>query len=248
MKREALKETTNFSSGDSEITELVYLIKQCQEKSKKLTFSRTIPDVDYCQRQPRVVIPVIENLPRAYKDCSFDNFYGNDKLIGYLKSVSSPDNLGFLISGPSGCGKTHLAVALAKHLAIPGEFINAAELLLIIRSSFRENSESTEKQIFDRYTGSMLLILDDMGSEKTSEHSITTLYTILEKRLSECRPTIITTNLNYARINSVFGERIASRIALLEMIRIDMPDYRKKHAMLKAKRTGNHAETAGPET
>ena len=178
--------------------------------------------------------------PKAYKDCSFDNFKGNEKLIEELNKLITSD--GIVLRGNTGCGKTHLAIAMGKLIPaewrstrsgglIPGAiFTTAPELLLKIRSSFQDGAGQTEEGLIDYYSGCSLLILDDLGSEKTSEFAVTTLYIILDRRLRDCRKTIITTNLNKEEIDKTFGARIASRLAGMENIKINMPDYRKKRS------------------
>ena len=55
--------------------------------------------------------------------------------------------------------------------------------------------------------------MDDMGAEKTTDWSMSTLYVLIDKRYSEMMPTIITSNLTVAEVADKVGDRIASRIA-----------------------------------
>jgi DNA replication protein DnaC len=180
----------------------------------------------------------IIGIPQAYKECSFDNYKGNDKLIKDLQGITVD---GLVLRGNTGCGKTHLAIAMARQIptedkqsrtsweSIPGTiFTTAPELLLKIRSAFRDDAKESEEQLIDYYSGCELLILDDLGSEKTSEFAVTTLYVILDRRIRECRKTIITTNMSQIEIEQTFGARIASRLSGMVNIKINMPDYRKK--------------------
>jgi DNA replication protein DnaC len=179
----------------------------------------------------------VYGIPKAYVNCSFDNFQGNEKLISDLKQINHED--GIVLRGNTGCGKTHLAIAIAKAIptewhsikgdVVPGAvFTTTPELLLKIRSSFREDSKESEENLINYYSGGDLLILDDLGSEKTTDFAITTLYIIIDRRIRECRQTIITTNLSQEEIEKVFGARISSRLAGMVNIKINMPDYRKK--------------------
>ena len=180
----------------------------------------------------------ITGIPQAYRECSFDNYKGNEKLINDLKSITVE---GVVLRGNTGCGKTHLAIAMAKQIptedkqqrgsweTIPGTlFTTAPELLLKIRSAFRDDAKQSEEQLIDYYSGCELLILDDLGSEKTSEFAVTTLYVIIDRRIRDCRKTIITTNMSQQEIEQTFGARIASRLSGMVNIKINMPDYRKK--------------------
>lgn len=178
--------------------------------------------------------PGHHGIPPKYSSCSFETFAGNDKLVDHLKKVSaSGENL--VLIGNTGCGKTHLAVAVIRHLAgintigpASAPFIPVPELLLKIRSSFREGSTISESDLIDQFTRSSLLILDDLGAEKTTEYSITTLGLIIDRRLRYNRQTLITTNLTLAEIEDKLSARIASRLSEMNIVRITMPDYRKR--------------------
>lgn len=132
---------------------------------------------------------------------------------------------GLFIFGAAGTGKTHLAVALLKSWlstvrveeGLPFhfsriKFISVPELLLEIRKSF--NSEAiSEEQIITKYTDeTKILILDDLGAEKTSEWVIQTLYLIVDRRYRNMQRTIITSNLSLGEISDKLHDRIASRI------------------------------------
>lgn len=179
--------------------------------------------------------------PKAYRECTFENYHGNDKLMKDLQRFIGASWDGIVLRGNTGCGKTHLAIAIARQIptepikmrggwdVAPGSvFTTAPELLLKIRSAFRDDAKQSEEQLIEYYSGCELLILDDLGSEKTSEFAITTLYIILDRRIRENLKTIITTNLLQSEIEATFGARIASRLSAMENIKINMPDYRKK--------------------
>lgn len=87
------------------------------------------------------------------------------------------------------------------------------ELLLSLRSSFKEGAQHTEEDIINYYSDVEYLILDDFGAEKSSEFTIQSLYFIIDRRYSSMRTTIITSNLSLGQISEKVGDRIASRIA-----------------------------------
>jgi DNA replication protein DnaC len=166
-------------------------------------------------------------IPRKYIGCSLETFKGNQRLVDALKVCSKGDE-SVVIMGNTGCGKTHLAVAMMFDADSDSLFTTAPELLLEIRESFRDSSPQSEREIVDRYSRYPLLVLDDLGAEKSTEWSITTLFLIIDRRIRDCRKTIITTNLTMEQIEQVFGARVASRLSAMRVIRIGMPDYRKK--------------------
>ena len=57
-----------------------------------------------------------------------------------------------------------------------------------------------------------LLILDDLGTEFLSQFVTSMLYNIINTRLLEGRPTIISTNLTFQEISKRYTDRLASRL------------------------------------
>jgi DNA replication protein DnaC len=184
-------------------------------------------------------------VPAKYLDRSYETFTGNQKAIDECKKYQSGS---CVLHGQTGCGKTHLAVSIMRerlkndilgliereweqgHAYSPeySKFVTIPDLLLEIRSSFHGEPEETEEQIIDKYSTVPFLILDDLGSEKTTDFAITTLYIIIDRRDRELLPTVVTTNLSSQEIEEKLDARIASRLAGWKNIKINMPDYRKK--------------------
>lgn len=189
------------------------------------------------------------NVPEKFLDKSFDNFENNPTLIEKLKEYFQIRPLGSLmLIGKVGTGKTHLAVSIMRELIIKRAnqllknidsndidsanlsmlFIPVPEILLEIRSTFNSNYNISEKEIISKYAKIHYLILDDLGAEKTTDWSITTLYIILDRRYRNNKPTLITTNLNLKEIENNLGSRIASRLSESLIVPINMLDFRKK--------------------
>lgn len=184
-------------------------------------------------------------VPAKYLDRSFGTFIGNNKAVDECRKYQTG---GLVLYGPTGCGKTHLAVSVMRerkrnsiqalidmewnpdreYRSEKSLFITVPDLLLEIRSSFQEGAEKTEKDVINHYAAIPFLVLDDLGSEKTSEFAITTLYIIIDRRDRELLPTVITTNLAPQEIEERLSARISSRMAGWKNIKINMPDYRKR--------------------
>lgn len=180
----------------------------------------------------------IKKLCLSYVD-GFDREKSMNAVYGNLKN--NPGSL--LFTGTTGSGKTHLAVAIIREiekrmLLYNICFTTAPELLLEIRATFRPSEKSyndfgrseaqTESDVLNKYSECELLILDDLGAEKVSDFTIQSLYLIIDRRNRELRPTIVTTNLSLEEIEEKIDARMASRLADMKVIKLNMPDYRKK--------------------
>jgi DNA replication protein DnaC len=123
-----------------------------------------------------------------------------------------------LFIGKTGRGKTYLAASIANEILErkPNSqllFIIVPDLLNEIRSTYNKDNEITEYQIIDAARNAEILILDDLGAHNYSDWVKDKLYSIIDFRLQEQLPTVITTNLlDPPAMDQVLGERITSRI------------------------------------
>lgn len=116
-----------------------------------------------------------------------------------------------VLHGAFGTGKTHLAAAVANHRLAQGEpvvFIVVPDLLDHLRSTFSPTSEVTYDELFETVRNTPLLILDDLGSQTSTEWAKEKLYQILNHRYNKGLPTVITTNLSPDEIEPRLRSRI----------------------------------------
>ena len=144
-------------------------------------------------------------IPRRYAHCELSNFeYSVDSLReahrrarGFVEAFPAVDK-GLLLRGRHGVGKTHLAVAMLKDVirtkGARGYFYETRELLKLVRDTYA-GGDATEMDVLRPVLDADLLVLDDLGAEKTSEWVQETLGLVVNTRYSERRPTIFTTNL-----------------------------------------------------
>ncbi len=193
----------------------------CREKKIKEERDAAVKAVAVRLRAGVQHYMAIRGVPPLFLDAVKEDFPQDWHLI-----IDSGE--GLFVSAPRGVGKTHLAAAIVRQailnlsprrLRAEGMraelfplFVDSLELLLELRDSFG-NDQITERSIIDRYSGAPLLVLDDLGAEKSSEWSIQTLYTIIDRRYRNKLPTIITSNLNLDQVAARLDDRIASRIA-----------------------------------
>ena len=171
-------------------------------------------------------------IPAKYINASLNTFIGGKNIIKASKDYLLNPTSSLLLTGKCGSGKTHIACGILREMVKINlshvKFKSVPNLLLNLRSSFKQYPEQTEDEIIREYTQYSLIVLDDFGAEKSSEFSIASLYLILDKRINREYPTIITTNLNLKQIENVFGARISSRLSEFKLWNFDLPDYRKK--------------------
>lgn len=115
--------------------------------------------------------------------------------LGYAQNFTcaSPS---LLFVGATGLGKTYLSACIARAVADRGYSVSyapVAELLAAFEADkFRPQPDVSRTA---DYFSSDLLILDDLGTEMTTQFAVSALYQLLNSRLLENRPTIVSTNL-----------------------------------------------------
>ena len=127
-------------------------------------------------------------------------------------SLQSPS---LLFSGNPGLGKTFLSGCIARAVADRGFSVVYDTAIHIISDyeavKFRETSEES-RDALRRYTACDLLIIDDLGTELVTQFTLSVLYQVLNSRIIENLPTIVSTNLDSTGIRSRDTPQIASRL------------------------------------
>lgn len=145
---------------------------------------------------------------KRFQQRTFPNFRRDtpDRRRNYEIAKEYADNFavhsrrgdGLYIEGTNGTGKTHLAAAIALQLISEGVPVickTSSDLLMDIKKSF-DAAGAREHEILGVYKKVDLLIIDDLGKEQCTDWGVSTLYSILNDRYEDMKPTIITTNYN----------------------------------------------------
>ena len=108
-----------------------------------------------------------------------------------------PGRNGFLITGSKGTGKTHIAASIANDLLSRGTAticMTERDLFGRIRKTYNRNENTDESAVLEVYKTVPLLIIDDIGKERPTEWTLSTLYAIIDGRYDRAMPIIVTTN------------------------------------------------------
>ena len=133
-----------------------------------------------------------------------------------------------VLLGGYGCGKTHLAAAIANEQIARGRpslFVVVPDLLDHLRAAYSPHSPTTYDQRFDQVRNAPLLILDDLGTQSSTEWAQEKLFQIFNHRYNTRLPIVVTSNLELEAIDI----RIRSRLAdpdLVQICTILAPDFR----------------------
>src|SRR5690349_15279768 len=187
-------------------------------------------------------------VPRRYHHCTLDDFvtYDNDTLEDALSRSRQMAKQfpvierGLFFVGDPGVGKTHLAVAILRQVILTrgarGIFYDTRDLLKLIRGTYSNEVKTTELDVLKPVMDADLLVLDDLGAEKTSEWVEETLNLIVNTRYNERRTTIFTsnypdlppdTNPGVVTLHDRIGFRMRSRLhEMCDFLDLEGADYR----------------------
>jgi DNA replication protein DnaC len=221
-----------------ELGEFLYIwwcpTAKCQhERAKRIREGATPILTEMVERRPETILSKY-NIPEKYYHCTLELFKEHDKIKKeMIKYVKTQVKKSLFLTGNSGSGKTHIAIGVLIELIKQGNtnmyFQDIPELLLRLRKSYQTSGEDTfrEYEIIYSMRNYNLLVLDDLGAEKSTEYAIQALQLIINGRLSDMKTTIITSNLSLTAINETMP-RIASRLSEYEIKSfLTVPDYRK---------------------
>jgi DNA replication protein DnaC len=167
-----------------------------------------------CECQSRERLPLLldaTGVPPRYRSCRFENFNpGNQDALrdalfttrawvdDFYREDGRFAETGLLFSGPTGVGKTHLACAalleLVRRYSLRGRFVDFTALIHDIQATFDPSSPESKSEVLQPAMDAQLLVLDELGSQRTTPWVADVLYLLLNHRYSRRLPTLFTTN------------------------------------------------------
>jgi DNA replication protein DnaC len=170
-----------------------------------------------CKRGQRAAQHLaLAGIPERYRDCRLDSFdiqssvpstkHRLEKALrigrGYIDNFYTRDGKirqsGLIFVGNPGGGKTHLAASILSEVVeryhVRGLFVDFTSLLHQLQSTFDSDSVESKRAVLDPVIKTDLVVLDELGAQKSTEWVMNTLYLIINSRYTAGRPTLFTTN------------------------------------------------------
>lgn len=140
-------------------------------------------------------------------------------------------NIGLLLYGPVGTGKSFYAACIANELIdrekpVPVLMTSLARIINTVSGMYDGKQDYIDKIV--RYP---LLILDDIGTERSTEYALEQVYSVIDARYRTGRPLIVTTNTPIEKIKApetLAQQRIYSRLLqMCQPVKVDGTDRRR---------------------
>lgn len=105
------------------------------------------------------------------------------------------------------------------------QFVKFLKLADEVQSSYSQSSNYSEYDIIEKYSKFDFLIIDDLFSLKKTEFAERIIFAILDNRIEDSKPTVITSNV----LSNEMDFRLFSRInnSMLIEIKSELQDYRQ---------------------
>jgi DNA replication protein DnaC len=177
----------------------------------------------------------------SLRNYTFDQDFGDNPLLDKARAyVENWDefkahNIGLLLFGSVGTGKTFFAGCIANALidrCVPVLMTSLPRILNALSGKYDMDRNEYINSL-NRYD---LLIIDDIGSERSTDYALEQIFTVIDARYRSGRPMIITTNLGLGdmKMADIDKARIYDRILeVCQPIAFQGKNYRKDIAQRK---------------
>lgn len=184
---------------------------------------RTAEEEDYRQRRMEQRLST-SGIPMRFRDRTFENYVADTDDKRHALQIASDFAANFgghlqtgttvVFSGKPGTGKSHLAIAAAMVVMSSGTalYLNALDLVRMVRDTWRRDSEMTETAVLQELSTVSLLVIDEIGVQYGTEGEQVILFDVLNRRYRDLMPTILLTNLGAKGMKEFLGERSFDRL------------------------------------
>src|SRR5688500_4821011 len=161
----------------------------CDDTGWKTSVADGVPRVTRCdciRQSAGARLLSYARIPKRYEHCTFENFTAYNEPLQNAQRFAAQladrfpvVDKGMFLHGPPGVGKTHLSVAVLAHVirerGAVGMFYDTRDLLRVIRSTYDPVSRTAEMDVLRPVMTADMLVLDDLGADKTSGRGAQTL-------------------------------------------------------------------------
>ena len=159
-------------------------------------------------------------MPNPQDPKTFANFIESERNREALAAAQAfargeTQNHVLTLYGPHGGGKSHLLEAIGRDILSQNRWVKyvfAPDLLDALRSSYDPEAEDGFAKVYERYSLPEVLLLDDLGAEKTSEWAVEKLTRLVDERYRAGKLMAVGTNLSEESLAEKLSPRLADRI------------------------------------
>jgi DNA replication protein DnaC len=145
----------------------------------------------------------------------------------FVQSLQNGNSGGLWLIGQPGTGKTHMGAAMVRHaiheLGLGAAMHSVPQLMAMLRARWASSNTpvsfwavndclSTTDDLLDFWGRISLLVIDEVGVARGTDHELETLFQIIDKRYSLELPTVLLSNLKPAELKPVLGDRSFDRL------------------------------------
>ena len=164
---------------------------------------------------------------RLIEKQSFDNFrfdiYDDPETAERMRSVvgiardfaenfAKNKDRNLLLIGRTGTGKTHVSSAIARAVIERGYDVLYDTVQNIISAFETDTFRRGEESVSSKYLECDLLIVDDLGTEFSTQFTVSCIYNLINTRYNRGLSTVISTNLDPVQLSKQYDDRIYSRL------------------------------------
>ena len=172
-----------------------------------------------------------------------------NKIYNFCKEFADKfdeEHSNLLLIGNAGTGKTFLSSCIANRALERGKTVyyqTAYPLFELMENiKFGKNNDDPEAAADMAYTAKYLrqvdlLIIDDLGSEFTTQFTAAAFFDLLNARLTSGKSVILSTNLSLDDLETLYSRRVSSRLQgefqIIRTIGDDIREKKLKHQIYK---------------